>query len=192
VTIFNHTNWKFTICNHDKLKEMVKISLAKKEIIIYLGKNINATNSQISSFLGKDEGNISKHLKKLKNDGLIEVYRKSEGRITKNYNNLTERGIDVLRTYSEDREIEQIVENSRQVENNLVSLPSINKYDLDNINLRRTELPLPLDLYLDTTKIQVELSVEDVEFFWEVHTKMCNMRVKKEFTNKFLKILRGF
>ena len=171
---------------------MIKISLAKREIILYLDKNPNATNSQISNFLGKDEGNVSKHLRKLKIDGLIEVLRKSEGRITRNYNNLTERGIDVLRTYSEDREIEQIVKNSRQVENNLISLSSINKYDLDNINLRGTELPVTMDLYLDTTKIQVELTTAEVDFFWELHTKICNMRVKKEFTDKFLKILRRF
>ena len=170
---------------------MIKISLAKREIILYLDKNPNATNSQISNFLGKNEGNVSKHLKKLKIDGLIEVLRKSEGRITRNYNNLTERGIDVLRIYSEDREIEQIVKNSRQVENNLISLPSINKYDLDNINLRGTELPLTLDLYLDTTKIQVEVSKKEIEELWDLHTYFCNRRMNKKKTDILLNFLRG-
>jgi len=171
---------------------MVKISAIKKEIILFLEGNINATNSQISNFLGKDDGNISKHLKELRNIDLVVTLRKTEGRVTKNFNSLTQRGMDISRNLKEDKKIEQVVNNSQQVVNNSISLSSQDECDLDNINLRRTHLPTGLDLYLDDTKIQVVLTKENVEFLRKLYKKISNMRIKGDYQDELLKILRGF
>ena len=169
---------------------MIKISAIKKDIILYLESNVSATNSQISTFFEKDEGGISKHLKDLKEAGLININRESEGKITRNFNSLTDRGLEISRDFKEGKKVEQVVQNFPQVVNKLKFSPSKDQYDLDNINLRERCVPASLDLYLDDTKTQVGLIREELDFFWELHTKLCNYRVKKNFTNRLLKILR--
>ena len=204
--------WQLVKCN--KLKEMIKISATKKQIVLYLGRNKDATNTMIANFLGKEKTGISKHLKGLRNDGYVKTLRKSEGRKTRNFNNLTDRGFVVLRSIEEEKDLEQVVkkllqveklstclnletetnqvlregkekrqvdETLQQVENKSISLPSNNKYDQENINLRRTSLPSGLDLYRDKTKVQVELFSEDIVFLWKLYRKICNIRIHGDY-----------
>ena len=160
----------YNLLYRNKLLEMVKISTVKKDILLFLGTegNKDVTNSQISSFLSKDEGNISKHLKDLRFMDFVVTVRKSIGRKTENFNNLTKRGMDVSREIRGDKEIKQGVINSQQVVNKLNLLSPKNLYDSDNINLRETSIPRSVKL--------LKFSVFRPIDFRTVTTKSMNLK----------------
>ncbi|MBY9021850.1 MAG: hypothetical protein KGD67_12405, partial [Candidatus Lokiarchaeota archaeon] len=53
-----------------------------------------------------------------------------------------------------------------------------NLYDSDNINFRERVVLSELDPHLNIIKIQVELTKEDIDFFWKLHKKVSNLRIK--------------
>ena len=170
---------------------MKKISLIKQNIILFLDSNKNETNSKISNFLGKDEGNISRHLKELAKKGIISIRRVSDGRITRNYNNLTELGEVTVKELKEDKKLKQVVQSPLQVVNKLKILSSKEEYDLDNINLRERVVPPSLEVYTDKTKQQVGLTDEQIAFLWKLYRKICNYRIKGDYQEELEKILKG-